>query len=257
MSHAEPFLMRSYYGDVDKLVAAIGAMLQGQEVVIPCMADGNKELLHNRKGKIQLMKASLKKQDYNLKRDFVAFGSEPGDIQEFKTVVLLAESSAGWKFTPAALARNVGNSWQRADFDDVAWQKGKAPIGYGEEELKKRAGTIIKDDGQPFLFRRAFTVPAELLGQKGVTWRLAVASDNSAVVYVNGQLADQDPVEDHEFAYWNRDEELSSLLLQPGRNVVAVLVKNAPKSSDLYLDMEISANIPLPKKVVQKDKAPK
>ncbi|MBL8794171.1 MAG: hypothetical protein JNM56_09715, partial [Planctomycetia bacterium] len=69
MSHAEPFLLRSYCGNPEKLAAACKAINQGQEVIVPCMQDGNKELLHQRKAKIQLMKASLKRANYDAKRD--------------------------------------------------------------------------------------------------------------------------------------------------------------------------------------------
>jgi hypothetical protein len=51
-------------------------MLTGQEVAAPCMIDGNKEDLHNRRAKIQRMKVSLKIQDYNPKRDFLGWGGE-------------------------------------------------------------------------------------------------------------------------------------------------------------------------------------
>ena len=37
-------------------------------------------------------------------------------------------------------------------------------------------------------------------------------------------------------------------LLRPGRNVVAVYVRNRQGSSDLYLDMELSTVVPVPKK---------
>jgi hypothetical protein len=76
-----------------------------------------------------------------------------------------------------------------------------------------------------------------------------VASDDSAIVYVNGVLVDQDPEEDHEFRYWNRDVAVPAKHFKPGRNVLAVLVKNKPGSSDLYLDMEVSARVPIPKVV--------
>jgi hypothetical protein len=75
-SHGEPFLLRSYCGPPEKLVSIVGQMLEGKEVVVPCMVDGNKEDLHNRRGRIQRMKASLKLQDYNPKRDFVGWGGE-------------------------------------------------------------------------------------------------------------------------------------------------------------------------------------
>jgi hypothetical protein len=74
--HAEPFLLRSYAGPPEKLVSIVTAMMEGKEVIVPCMVDGNKEDLHNRSGKIQRLKVSLKIQDYNQKRDFVGWGGE-------------------------------------------------------------------------------------------------------------------------------------------------------------------------------------
>jgi hypothetical protein len=250
MSHAEPFLLRTYSGDVEKLASAVTTILQGKEVVITCMVDANKQLLHERKGKVQRLKASLKLLDYNPKRDFVAFGGDGDEIPEFKTTVLLAESSPGWKFLPAKLAAAAGNRWQAFDFDDSGWRSGKAPVGYGEPEIIKRSGTVITDQGQTVLFRKTFDVPPEWLQKKDVTFRLCVASDDSATVYLNGQLADQDPEADHEFAYWNREVELKLSQLRPGRNVLAVEVRNRPGSSDLYLDIEVTAQIPVvaPKK---------
>jgi hypothetical protein len=75
-SHAEPFLLRSFCGQPEKLATVVADMLEGKEVVVPCMVDGNKDDLHNRKAKIQRLKASLKLQDYNAKRDFVGWGGE-------------------------------------------------------------------------------------------------------------------------------------------------------------------------------------
>ena len=76
MSHAEPYFLRSFAGRPEKLAAAVAAMLAGQEVVVPCMVDGDKNALALRTAKIQRMKASLKIQDYDIKRDFVGWGGE-------------------------------------------------------------------------------------------------------------------------------------------------------------------------------------
>lgn len=252
MSHAEPFLLRSYCGDAEKLAGAVTAMLQGKEVAVPCLADGPREQLQLRKGKMQTLRASLKRQDYNAKRDFVAWGGDAPDFPQFKTVLVLSAGSADWRFVPAVRVKDLGTRWTAPDFDDTTWTKGKAPIGYGEDEIAKRRGTTVAVKGQAFVFRRAFDVPAALLKRPGVVFHLAVASDDSATVYLNGSPADADPMPDHEFAYWNRDVDLSANRLRPGRNVVAVLVKNTPKSSDLYLDLEVSALIPLPKQIVAK-----
>lgn len=75
-SHGEPFLLRTYCGSPDKLVSIVAAVLEGKEMVVPCMRDGDKEALHNRTAKIQRMKVSLKLQNYDEKRDFVGWGGE-------------------------------------------------------------------------------------------------------------------------------------------------------------------------------------
>ncbi len=245
MSHAEPFLLRTYCGDPEKLAAAVVEIVAGKEVVVSCFADGNKEQLHQRKGKLQRLKASLKRLEYDAKRDFVAWGGDGDEIEEFKTTLLVAESTPGWKFASAAKAA-AGDRWRLPDFDDKGWSAGKAPIGYGEEEIAKRQGTALAQKTEAILFRRAFDVPEDLLRAKGVTFRLCVASDNSATVFLNGEQADHEDG-DHEFSYWNRDVELPAKLLKPGRNVVAVVVRNGAASSDLFFDAEVSASVPLPK----------
>src|SRR5262245_64568242 len=60
MSHGEPFLLRSFYGDVDTLAEAVKKIVKGEEVVVTCLADANKNDLHLCKGKVQRLKASLK-----------------------------------------------------------------------------------------------------------------------------------------------------------------------------------------------------
>jgi len=75
-SHGEPYLLRSFCGSPEKLAGIVAEIVQGREVVVPCMVDGNKEDLHQRRAKIQRVKASLKIQDYNPKRDFVGWGGE-------------------------------------------------------------------------------------------------------------------------------------------------------------------------------------
>lgn len=245
LSHAEPFLLRTFYGEADTLAEHVKKILKGQEVVVTCFADGNKNDLHQRKGKLQRLKASLKKLNYDAKRDFVGWGGDGEIIEEFKSIELLAASAANWTFLPAKDV--AGNHWVQSEFDDSKWRKGKAPIGYGEQELETRKGAIIAEKGVPFVFRRVVEIPEELLRQPGVQFRLGVASDDNATVWLNGTEVDKDS-EDHEFAYWNREVELPLKLLKPGRNVFAFRVSNQAQSSDLYLDAELTAQVPLPRK---------
>jgi hypothetical protein len=74
--HGEPFLLRTFCGKPEKLAAAVTEVVAGREVIVPAMVDGNKEDLHLRRAKIQRLRASLKLQDYNPKRDFVGWGGE-------------------------------------------------------------------------------------------------------------------------------------------------------------------------------------
>jgi hypothetical protein len=76
MSHAEPFLLRTFAGKPEKLGQIVLEMLAGREVITPSMVDGNKDDLHLRRAKIQRLRASLKIQDYNPQRDFVGWGNE-------------------------------------------------------------------------------------------------------------------------------------------------------------------------------------
>src|SRR5436305_5996592 len=53
LSHGEPFLLRTFAGNPQKLAAAVTDILSGREAVVPCMVDGNKEDLHLRRARIQ------------------------------------------------------------------------------------------------------------------------------------------------------------------------------------------------------------
>ena len=173
-----------------------------------------------------------------------AGGGDPGtSAAKTKTVALVPQASAGWRYTGTV----KGNDWRKPDFDDKSWKAVKAPLGNGEPEIAKRKGTEIGEKGQPIYCRRVFDVPADLLKQKGVTFRLKVASDNSAVVYLNGKAADEDSG-DHEFSYWNRDVVIPASALKSGKNVLAVRVDNSAGSSDLYFDLELIAEVPQPGK---------
>jgi len=247
MSHAEPFLLRTFYGDPDRLADHCARILKGEEVVITCLADGNKEQFHQRKGKVQRVKASLKKLEYDAKKDFVGWGGDGAVVEEFKTIELLTASTGPWRYISAKQAGATGGRWVGPTYDDSKWAQGKAPLGYGEPEIANRKGTMIAEKGQEFLFRRSVEVPADLLQMPGVLFRLSVASDDTAQVFVNGTAVDTDPEADHEFSYWNREVELPVKAVKPSRNLIAVLVKNKAASSDLYFDVELVAQYPLPR----------
>lgn len=76
MSHAEPYLLRSFAGKVEKLAMAVDEILANREVIVPAMVDGDKNAIQLRTAKVQRLRASLKLQDYNAARDFIGWGSE-------------------------------------------------------------------------------------------------------------------------------------------------------------------------------------
>jgi hypothetical protein len=65
-----------FAGKTEKLLPAAVGILAGQEVVVPCMVDGNPEDLRLRRAKLQRLRAGLKLLDYNPRRDFVGWGGD-------------------------------------------------------------------------------------------------------------------------------------------------------------------------------------
>ncbi len=148
---------------------------------------------------------------------------------------ILAQGSDGWTFAPAGTVKD--DAWKKADFDDKKWEKGKLPIGYGEPIVAQKGGTELKHKGQGIVLRKIFDAPAKKLkGAKRILLR--VASDNSAIVWINGKEVDKDDA-DHEFAYWNRERKLNPKFVKKGKNVITVLLNNNDGSSDAVIDVEL------------------
>src|SRR5262249_43389556 len=99
-------------------------------------------------------------------------------------------------------------------------------------------------------------IRAALLETDNVTFQLSVASDNCARVFVNGETVIDEGDRDHEYTYWNEVVDVDRNLLKPGRNVIAALVSNGQKSTDLYFDLQFLAEVlispatPVPVQVV-------
>ena len=66
---ARPSQLRTFSGEGAPLITAVTAILKGEEVVVPCMvADKNEDLAAGR-GKAKNLRASLKRLEYDPKRD--------------------------------------------------------------------------------------------------------------------------------------------------------------------------------------------
>ena len=148
---------------------------------------------------------------------------------------VIAASSDGWKFIAAAGVQ--GDGWIQGAFDDSKWASGKTPLGYGEPSIAEKKGTTLDVQGQPVLFRRKFSIDQKLIDSKS-RFKLLVASDDSATVWINGQQVDKEDV-DHEPVYWNRMIEVAAGILQKDGNLVAVRVNNKAGSSDIFLDLQL------------------
>ena len=166
--------------------------------------------------------------------------AKPAAKPAAKPSVVIAQSSAGWKFSAASAIK--GEDWLKLAFDDGKWTAGKTPIGYGEPSIAQKKGTTTSLQGQPVLFRRKFAVDKKLIDSKS-KFRLQVASDNSATVWINGKQVDKEDG-DHEATYWNRTIEIAAGLLKQDGNVVSVLVNNKQGSSDIFLDLQLESTGP-------------
>jgi hypothetical protein len=140
MSHGEPFLLRTFCGNVDKLAGAVTEILDGKEVVVPCMVDGNKDDLHLRRAKIQRLRCSLKLGNYDAKRDFVGWGGE--DFRRLAGMPGFSHYSALARVDPDARAVTS------VDFDGDG-KPDLCLVGAGKVVLLQNAGESLNEIALP------------------------------------------------------------------------------------------------------------
>lgn len=146
--------------------------------------------------------------------------------------------------------------YDRKDIEDMVWdiptqidpaslklrRSGHMPFGYGPSKRLKppRLNTeLVPSEG--FIMAKEFTVDDP---KKFKYVALNVASNNAAVVYINGQMVDQDPAmklkDGHDFEYWNRSlDQIPGTILKEGANSIVVFLGNDKSASDAYLDLEL------------------
>ncbi|MBN9524266.1 VCBS repeat-containing protein, partial [bacterium] len=142
MSHGEPYLLRSYAGRVDRLPGIMADLMAGKEVVVPCMVDGDKEAIHKHTARIQRLKASLKLNDYNPKRDFVGWGGE--DIRRLAGMAGFDKYAGLAKLDAEAQAVSV------VDFDNDGKQD-VLLLGAGKVVLLQNGGDSYAETALPGL----------------------------------------------------------------------------------------------------------
>jgi len=184
MTHAEPFFLRSFAGRPEKLATAVASMLAGQEAVVPCMVDGDKNALQLRQAKIQRLKASLKLQDYDAKRDFVGWGGE-----EFRSLSGMPPfSHLGTASRTDPGARGVAP----VDFDG----DGKLDLLlYGDTRtvLLQNGGSTFNEVPLPYSGGARAAAWADYNGDGAPDLLLATPVGPRLLVNVKGALQDQTP----------------------------------------------------------------
>ncbi len=70
-TRTEPWFLKIYCGDGEKLAQTVADILDGKEVVVPAMVGDRDKELRKRTGEMVSLRASLKRKDYNLERDRV------------------------------------------------------------------------------------------------------------------------------------------------------------------------------------------
>src|SRR4051812_5332680 len=140
MSHGEPFLLRSYAGKPEKLAGFVQQMMAGQDVIVPCMVD-DKPNLHTKSAKIQRMRASIRLQDYDAKRDFVGWGNE--DFRAIQGMPAFAQYSGIARTDPEA------GGVVAADYDGDG-RIDLVEFGAGKVALLKNAGSSIDEAALPY-----------------------------------------------------------------------------------------------------------
>ena len=135
------------------------------------------------------------------------------DLQRFREVTLPKELNGC--FNP--------------EYDDSAWQSGKAPIGRGTwtGNQKKYENNSDWGDGEFLVMRTTFDVDPD-----HDYYRLSVLAKNGYSIYLNGHRI-------HSFVWWTSDAQYRQILLteketkqlKKGRNVLAVFAyKEYPKT---------------------------
>ncbi|WP_342374592.1 DUF1929 domain-containing protein [Myxococcus stipitatus] len=163
--------------------------------------------------------------------------TEPPPDSGFTAVAFGAE----WKYDD----RNVdpGPTWMQPGFNDAAWKKGPAQLGYGESDER----TVLTKSTPPqptVYFRRKFTIHGMV--EKAT---LQLIHDDGVAVFLNGTQVYSRLISNPAHASYAdgacADNNLSQTTIPASRfvmgdNTLAVMVKQAnASSSDLSFDLEL------------------
>ena len=168
-----------------------------------------------------------------------------------------------WSYSDSGI--DLGKEWIAPDFDDSAWKKGKAVIGFGNNNIvttSERGDTDSRNI--TFYFRKEFNFSETITDSfskigKRLSLQLGILRDDGAIIYLNGQEIVRDNMPDGEITwntlalssvvgtsestYYEKSID-SNIKLKPGKNVIAVEVHQiSPGSGDLGFDLHLDAVI--------------
>ena len=201
--------------------------------------------MHDAHGRWSVLVAAL------IPAGFVSAQQEPEEVAVVPGVSLVSRGQTGWRYLDTGEAPAKG--WTCADFDDSRWREGRAPLGYGEDDVATLLG-YGGDGGRKFpvaFFRLDFKVETT-----AEAYAARIRADDGAVIYLNGKEIHRLRVPPGEIDYTAYSSAVlatgtageSDLVLFPvdpaavvrGENVLCVSVhQSSGQSSDLVLDMEL------------------
>ncbi len=169
---------------------------------------------------------------------------------------LIPQGLGNWRYSD----KNSDDDWMALEFDDALWNRGAAPLGFGESSLATITREVKKGEKVPITtyFRADFLVPTNTALPRILQCKLRV--DDGCLIFLNGKechrwnmpkgaivresIASQALSAPEETLF--RQFEIACESLRSGRNVIAIEVHQCnAQSTDLYLDLRLLEK-PLP-----------
>lgn len=180
-----------------------------------------------------------------------------------KESINFVPAGSEWSYSDRGI--DLGKEWIEPDFDDSEWRKGKALIGFGNNNIVTTAERGDTDSRNiTFYFRKEFNFSETINDSfskigKRLSLQLGILRDDGAIIYLNGQeivrdnmpdgeinwntLASSSVVGSGESTYYEKNID-PAIKLKPGKNVIAVEVHQiSPGSGDLGFDLHLDGMI--------------
>ena len=166
---------------------------------------------------------------------------------------ILSRGAEGWHYWDANAAPPA--EWFQVDFDDSEWESGRAPLGYGEDDIETRIsfGDDPRNKRPAAFFRKTFEIENPNAPE---VFAMAIRADDGAVVYLNGKELERLRMPEGNIGHRTFSEGITQSesglegtliplkidreAFREGMNVICVSVhQRHGASSDLVLDLEI------------------